>query len=257
MSELLSPEAEQPGRIEPKRRIARVGRWCRRHWVVIILFVIAILLLSEYLSLPGSDEIARLRRKNPGSTALMEQRKAEARRSRKPYQIQWQWVPLSQMSDHVLRAVVVAEDGTFYEHDGIDWYEVKESIWKDITKRSFARGASTITQQLAKNLYLTTSKDPLRKLREIWIAMAMESELSKHRILELYLNVIEFGNGVFGVEAAALRYFGKSASELSRDEAARLAAIIPSPLRHMPTDESRFVQYRMSLIQTRMAARGW
>ncbi|MEW6061962.1 MAG: transglycosylase domain-containing protein, partial [Bacteroidota bacterium] len=120
-----------------------------------------------------------------------------------------------------------------------------------------ARGGSTISQQLAKNLYLSTSKDPIRKFKEVVITLRMERILSKRRILEIYLNVIEWGNGIFGAEAAARRYFGKSASELTREEAARMAAVIPSPRKHTPNDMSRYVQRRSSIILTRMAARGY
>ncbi len=187
----------------------------------------------------------------------MEQRKDEADRAGKRYSIQQRWVPLSQISEHLIHAVIVAEDGTFYEHDGVDWFEVKESFIKNLTKFRFARGGSTITQQLAKNLFLSTSKDPMRKLKEFFISQSLEDELSKRRILEIYLNVIEWGDGIFGAEAAALKYFGKHTYELTREEATQMAAVIPSPLRNKPNSGSRFVNYRTRMIATRMAARGW
>ena len=158
---------------------------------------------------------------------------------------------------HLVHAVIVSEDGTFYENGGVDWYEVEESIEKNLEEGKAARGASTISQQLAKNLFLSTSKDPLRKLKELVITLRMERMLSKERILEIYLNVIEWGNGVFGAEAAAKKYFGKSASAITREEAARLAAVIPSPLRHQPNQPSQYVERRASLILERMTARGY
>jgi len=187
----------------------------------------------------------------------MLQRIEEAASSEKKFAIDQRWVPLSKISRYLINAVIVAEDGTFFEHEGIDWYELEESLKKNLEKGKAARGGSTISQQLAKNLYLSTSKDPIRKFKEVVITLRMERILSKRRILEIYLNVIEWGNGIFGAEAAARRYFGKSAAELTREEAARMAAVIPSPRRHTPNDMSRYVQRRSSIILARMAARGY
>ena len=212
-------------------------------------FLLYLLFTIPYFS------IARLKTQNPVETALMEQRVQEAGQSGKKLRIVQRWVPLSRISKNLIDAVIVAEDGTFYTHGGVDWFEVKESIEKNIDEGRAARGASTITQQLAKNLYLSTSKDPVRKLRELLITLLLEHELTKSRILEIYLNVIEWGRGVFGVEAAAQTYFGKSASALSLEEATRLAAIIPSPLRHRPTDDSRYVLRRKGIVLRRMEAR--
>ena len=128
---------------------------------------------------------------------------------------------------------------------------------KNISVGRAARGASTITQQLAKNLFLSTSKNPVRKLKEVLITIRLEKTLGKNRLLELYLNVVEWGDGLFGAEAAARKYFRKSAAELTRGESARLAAVIPSPLRHAPTDNSRYVRYRSGIVLKRMEARGW
>jgi monofunctional biosynthetic peptidoglycan transglycosylase len=199
--------------------------------------------------------IARLKNTNPGPTALMQQRMEEAREQGKTLRITHRWIPLSKIPRHVIDAVIVAEDGTFYSHSGIDWFEVQESIERDIQEHRAVRGGSTITQQLAKNLYLSTSKDPIRKLKELMIALLLEHELSKTRILELYLNVIEWGPGIFGIEAASQAYFGKSASDLTLDEAIRLAAVIPSPLRHRPDADSRYVVRRKGIVLQRLAAR--
>ncbi|MDI6767472.1 MAG: monofunctional biosynthetic peptidoglycan transglycosylase [Bacteroidota bacterium] len=240
-----------------KRHIKAITEWIKKHKLWAFLIVLLIFVGLEYLSLPSRAEIRNFRKTNPKMTALMEQRRKEAVDKKKGYSIRQQWVPLSRICENLKRAVIVAEDGTFYEHEGIDWYEVKESIKKDIEKGKFVRGASTITQQLGKNLFLSTSKDPIRKLKEVIIATMIEDELTKSRVLELYLNIIEMGDGVFGVDAASVIYFGKHSSELSREEAARIAAVIPSPLRYKPNTESRYVRYRKNIILARMNARGW
>ena len=205
----------------------------------------------EILTLPFVG-VYRLKSENPSETALMRQRLREAEDDGKPLKIVRQWIPLSRLPKHVIDAIIVAEDGTFFEHGGIDWFEVQESFEKNMEEGRPARGASTITQQLAKNLFLSTSKDPIRKLKEVAITLMMERFLSKSRILELYVNIVEWGRGVFGIEAAARTYFGKSASALTLDEATRLAAVIPSPLRHMPNSDSRYVLRRKAIVLDRM-----
>ena len=185
----------------------------------------------------------------------MRQRIDEAKREGEPLRLAHEWIPLNRIPRHVVDAIIVAEDGTFFTHGGVDWFEVQESVRKDFEKGRVVRGASTITQQLAKNLFLSTSKDPIRKLKELLIALLMEQALTKQRILELYLNEIEWGRGIFGIEAASETYFGRSAASLSLDEAARLAAVIPSPLVHRPNTESRYVTRRKMIVLGRMAAR--
>ncbi len=185
----------------------------------------------------------------------MRQRIREAKEQGKTLRIVQYWIPLSRIPRVVAREVVVAEDGTFYTHGGIDWYEVHESIEKNIEVGRAARGASTITQQLAKNLYLSTSKDPVRKAKELVITLLLEHFLTKDRILELYLNEIEWGRGIFGIEAASRTYFGKSAAALTEAEGARLAAVIPSPLRHRPDAGSRYVLRRTQMVLDRLYAR--
>ena len=237
-------------------RIGSVVAWGRRHPAQSIVYAVCLFFASEYLSLPNNS-LQKLETFNPQRTALMEQREEELAKAGKPVHVQQTWVPLKRISPNVAHAVIVSEDGTFYDNGGVDWYEVEESIEKNLKEGRAARGGSTISQQLAKNLFLSTSKDPLRKLKELIITLRMERILSKERILEIYLNIVEWGNGVYGVEAAARKYFGKSASELSREEAARLAAVIPSPLRHRPDQPSAYVEKRASLILERMAARGY
>ena len=213
-----------------------------------------LVVLIELATIPWLS-IADLKTSNPGPTALMKQRMEEARDEGKTLKITQRWIPLSRIPRHVIDAVIVAEDGTFFSHSGVDWFEVQESIEKNVKERRAARGASTITQQLAKNLYLSTSKDPVRKLKELIITLLLERQLGKNRILELYLTVIEWGRGIFGVEAASQAYFGKSASALTLDEALRLSAVIPSPLRHRPDTDSRYVMRRKDIVLRRLTAR--
>ncbi len=184
--------------------------------------------------LPHRNSVRALARQNPETTGVMKQRAEEARRKKRTPGREQIWVPIDRASRHLIHAVVAAEDPKFFGHEGIDWDAVRESAETDWKRKSFVRGGSTITQQLAKNLYFTTHKSVTRKLRELIVARWLESDLSKRRILELYLNVIEWGDGVYGCEAAARRYYGKSAADLSEDEAAGLAAMIPSPRRLNP-----------------------
>jgi monofunctional biosynthetic peptidoglycan transglycosylase len=174
------------------------------------------------------------------------------------YSLRYTWISLSGISGHLLRAVVMAEDDKFYQHEGFDWQEIRNALDKDIRDKRFSRGASTITQQLAKNLYLSPKKSLFRKLREALIARALNRNLKKRRILELYLNIIEWGNGIFGAEAASRYYFNKSAWGLTPSEAIRMACTIPNPLRYSPTgNKSRFMKsYRIS-IADRMLKRGY
>lgn len=228
--------------------------WVRSHKLKTVFFLLGAFLLYELLTIPFIT-ILSLNSTNPTQTALMRQRMREAAAEEKPLKIVQTWIPLSRVPPYVLDAIVVAEDGTFYEHGGIDWFEVQESIEKNLDEGRAARGASTITQQLAKNLFLSTSKDPVRKLKEAAITLLMEQTLSKRRILELYVNLIEWGRGVFGIEAASRAFFGKSASGLTLDEGTRLAAVIPSPLRHRPDANSRYVLRRKAIVLGRMSAR--
>ena len=184
--------------------------------------------------LPARSEIAALRGANPRKTRLMLQREEEARaRGRRAHVLQT-WVPLSLVSRHLIHAVLASEDQNFFGHKGVDWKAIQESLEQDARERRFVRGGSTITQQLAKNLYFGTQKTPVRKLRELMVARWLEQDLSKVRILTLYLNVIEWGDFVYGCEAAAERWYGKPAASLTEAEAAGLAAMIPNPRRLNP-----------------------
>jgi monofunctional biosynthetic peptidoglycan transglycosylase len=196
--------------------------------------------------------LAALRWINPPFTMVQTQRRIESFFSGKPYEKQQAFVPLARIPLDLQRAVIAAEDGRFYDHSGIDWQELGK-VLGEREQRGRLRGASTITQQLVKNLFLTTHSNPLRKGLETPIVPLAELLLSKQRILELYLNVIEWGPGVYGVESAARYHYGVPAAKLSREQAARLAACIPSPLRRRP---QRMDTYS-SVILTRMASRGW
>jgi len=182
----------------------------------------------------------------------MELREQEAARDGRParhYQI---WVPYSRISQNLKRAVLVAEDDAFWQHEGIDLEQLKISIQRDIEGGRAIRGGSTITQQLAKNLFLSPSRDPLRKLRELIIARRLEAGLSKARIFEIYLNVIEWGDGVWGAEAAARSYFGTSAASVTPDQAALLAGAIINPHIYSPAHPNTRLLRRQRIIRSRM-----
>jgi monofunctional biosynthetic peptidoglycan transglycosylase len=232
----------------------RIPGWIRTHKVTTALLVILAFVIAELATIPWFS-VAGMKTENPAGTALMRQRAAEAEAVGKPFTVTQKWVALSRIPKHVVDAVVVAEDGTFFTHGGVDWFEVRESLEKDIQERRAARGGSTITQQVAKNIFLSTSKDPVRKVKELIITYLMERELDKDRILEIYLNIVEWGPGIFGIEAAAETYFGAHAENLTLDQAARLAAVIPSPLRHRPDGDGRYVLRRRGIVLGRMEAR--
>jgi len=202
-----------------------------------------------YLTLP---DVRPLRTENPTTTAWMELRDREAlAKGRSPRRMQ-RWVSYSHVSRDLKRAVLVAEDDAFWQHEGIDVEQLQESLEKDWARGRFVRGGSTITQQLAKNLYLSPSKDPLRKLRELIIARRLEAELKKARILELYLNVIEWGDGIYGVEAASRAYFQTNAASLGPSESALLAAAIVNPRLLNPARPGVRLLRRQQLILRRM-----
>ena len=191
------------------------------------------------------------------NTSFIEYREREWKQQGKKYVIQQRWVPLSRISPYLIKAVLIAEDDKFWSHEGFDYEAIQKAVEKDIKARKFKLGASTISQQLVKNLYLTPKKNIMRKIREAIITWRIEQVLTKKRILELYLNVVEWGEkGIFGIEMASQHYYGKSASELSPHESARLAAVLPNPRKYSPISEGRFVTYRSNLIYSIMLKRG-
>jgi monofunctional glycosyltransferase len=186
------------------------------------------------IGLPSREEVRALARTMPEKTALMRQREREAKAKGRTARRGQTVVSISHISRWLIQAVIASEDQKFFGHQGVDWGALQESVEKNLEKRKLARGGSTITQQLAKNLFFGTEKSPTRKLRELIVTRWMEDELTKRRILELYLNVIEWGDGIYGAEAAARRYYGKPASDVDAREAAGLAAMIPNPRRINP-----------------------
>jgi monofunctional biosynthetic peptidoglycan transglycosylase len=202
-----------------------------------------------YLTIP---DVRDLRTRNPDTTAFIELRAREARaEGKQPRRVQ-QWMPYKRISPNLKRAVLVAEDAGFWGHEGIDLVEIRKSLETDWEKGTFLRGASTITQQLAKNLYLSPSRNPFRKLRELIITRRLEHELSKTRIFELYLNEIEWGDGIYGADAAAHEYFGESASALGPDQAALMAGAIVNPRLLNIAHPNTRLRNRQRIIRARM-----
>lgn len=201
-------------------------------WVILLIGIpISLLAFTWLLTLPDVSVLATA---NPGPTALMEHRQEMSRAEHRQMPRRWAWVPLARISPHLQHAVIAAEDASFFIHEGFDWEGIKDAAIHNLEAGEMKRGGSTITQQLAKNLYLSAERSMLRKAREALITRSLEHHLTKERILELYLNVAEWGNEVYGAEAAARHHFAKSAQELTQEEAAWLAAILPSPRRYDP-----------------------
>lgn len=210
---------------------------------LLVLFLISTLWF--YLALP---DVSYLKDKNPETTALIELRKEQALEKSKKLRIRQNWVGFSAIPELFKKTIRITEDAGFYDHEGIDWTELKESIKKNWEEGEFARGGSTISQQLAKNLFLSTEKSLFRKFRELFITYRLENELSKSRIFHLYLNIIEFGPGVFGVQAASQYYFKKNVNELSLAEMVRLTAVIPRPLTIRANGNSGWLKWKSRWI---------
>lgn len=221
----------------------------KRLLVIGLLIFLTVGLYAAYVVVTMPD-VEALKMKNPTMTAMIEQRAMEMNTTPKPIRT---WISYKNISPHLRNAVLIAEDSAFFQHSGYDLEQIKESAKRNWREKRFARGASTISQQLAKNLYLSTSKNPLRKIQEFVIAQEMEKELSKQRIFEIYLNVIEWGDAIYGIEPAAQRYFGKSASTLLPEEAAVLAAMIPNPRRYTPSRNRRYLERRKGEILSRLS----
>ncbi|MDF0652203.1 MAG: monofunctional biosynthetic peptidoglycan transglycosylase [Nitrospira sp. LK265] len=224
-----------------RRRATPVLLWS----TLLIAFSLGVLALSWLSTLPDTDLLART---NPTSTALMDHRLARAAEQGRTGKRQWIWTPLSRIAPELQRAVIVAEDASFFVHEGFDWEGIRDAALYNLEAGELKRGGSTITQQLAKNLYLSSERSLFRKAREALITRSLEQQLTKARILELYLNVAEWGRGVYGAEAASRHHFGKSASDLTADEAAWLAAILPSPQRYDPLRKTVFLTKRHQRI---------
>ena len=202
-------------------------------------------------------DVAKLKKTNPATTAYMQLRQHQAEKSGKKFVKKMTWVNLKGISEHLIHAAIIAEDDTFYLHKGIDWQQMRIAVKINLQKRRFAYGGSTITQQVARNLYLSPSKNPLRKIKEMIIARMLESKLGKKRILEIYLNIAEWGKGIFGAEAASQAYFNKPASDLNPEEAAALVSVLPSPRRWNPAMPTRYIERRKRNILGRMVSSGY
>lgn len=202
-------------------------------------------------------QVGSLKKLNPDSTAFIDAYKREQRRKEKPVQLSWKPVPYGSIATTLKHAVVVAEDIDFFSHHGFAWDEVKKAMDEAKERDQGMRGASTLTQQLVKNLWLSPSRNPWRKMKEALLTRQLERTLEKRRILELYLNVVEFGPGVYGAEAASRRYFGKSAAGLSESEAAALAASLSRPSSWHPGIKSRGYERHIQRILGRMSRALW
>jgi len=209
--------------------------------------------LGSYFVYPDVGELAK---KNPGKTAFMEWREAQWAEKGEKKRITQRWVPLSAVSPLLIKAILIGEDDKFYQHEGFDYEALEQALEKNLKAGRFAAGASTISQQLTKNLFLSPTKSLTRKAKEAILTWRMEQTLSKRRILELYVNVAEWGDGIFGIEAASRHYFHKSASQLSSMEAARLASVLPNPIRFSAVGDQKYVTFRSRLIHSIMVRRG-
>lgn len=215
---------------------SRHPHW-KRHLIVGLLALVALQEFGFFLA------VLRLKVDNPRTSAFMERDEGK---------IHYRFVPLSSISRNLRRAVIIAEDSRFFEHNGADWEAIGEAMEVNLKKRRWVRGGSTITQQLAKNLFLSPERTPFRKLRELILSYEMEWILGKKRILELYLNVVEWGDGLYGAELASRTYFKKGAEHLSASEAAWMAAILPNPDYYQRHPKRPYLQRKINTILSRM-----
>ncbi len=237
-------------RVRTIRTIPQVKRPARRGWLARLAWLAVVAVLAFYFCIALS--LVALRWIDPPFTAVQAQRHIQAWIHRAPYHKRYPFVPLNHISIDFQHAVIAAEDARFYQHHGFDWDQV-QIAFDETMEGGRARGASTITQQLVKNLFLTTSRTAVRKGVEFTLVPLAEHILGKRRILELYLNVVEWGPAVYGAEAGAQYHYGISAMKVNREQGARLAAILPSPLRRKP---ARMNDYSAQ-IQERMRQMGW
>ena len=222
-------------------------------WLVRILLLFIIICFISFIWIYASfPDVEFLKSNNPETTAIIQQRLNEAESAGKKLRIRQKWVRFSTIPKLLKRTVRITEDANFYNHDGVDLDELKEAFKKNWEKGKVVRGGSTISQQLAKNLYLSTSRSIFRKIKEYFFTREIENTLSKNRIFHLYLNIIEFGPGIFGVEAASRYYFGKSVGSLSTEEMIRLTAIIPRPLKTRPNSNSKWLYWKCCWITKKL-----
>ena len=226
----------------------RLLRWLL--WYPLLIALIALMLVQFWFLV----HIWYWADHNPDVTAFMQARLERMREKDPRAVIRHQWVPYDRISVHLKRAIVAAEDARFLDHEGFDWEAIQKAYEKNLKKGRVVAGGSTISQQLAKNLFLSGERTWWRKGEEAAITFMIETIMSKRRILEIYLNVIEWGSGVFGAEAAARHHFSVSAAMLGPEQAARLAAMVPSPRRYGPGSETAYLQRRTEVIRARMNA---
>jgi len=238
-----------------RRRRGGALRAIRR--VAIAVFAVFAALVGIAAIRIQTHPVAALARAAPARTALMKQREREARAAGRTLRIDQRWVGYGSVSATLRRAILIAEDDKFFSHDGLDWDEIQASARKNLEQRRIVRGGSTVTQQLAKNLFLGDARTLTRKFEEAFLAIRLEQALPKRRIFELYLNLIEWGDGIFGAEAAARRYFGVPASRLTERQAVLLAAVIINPRRFSVLHPTRRIERRVRLIASRMRRRGF
>ncbi len=201
-------------------------------------------------------DVSLLKKHNPRTTAFMEYRKKQWAEEGLSKTIDHRWVRLKRVSPYLVKAVIIGEDDKFWKHEGFDFDAMKKALEKDIAEGKLKAGGSSISQQLAKNLYLSPSKNPLRKIKEAILTWRIEKALSKKRIMEIYINVAEWGDGVFGIEAAARHHYGKRARNLSAQEAVRLASVLPNPIVFDPKSTTGYVKKRSRAIYRVMRRRG-
>ena len=221
-----------------------------RGWVTRAFAVLAVAVVAYHLWIFG--QVWRLRAHDPDTTAFMQDGLERLQSSSPTARLRYRWVPYAQISPYLKRAVVAAEDQKFLDHVGFDAEAIEKAYETNARKGRIRRGASTISQQLAKNLFLSPRRTWLRKIDEAVITMMIEHVLTKRRILEIYLNVIEWGDGIYGAEAAAQHYFGEDASDLNREEAARLAAMIPNPRFYSRNPDTRYLEERADILLDEM-----
>jgi monofunctional biosynthetic peptidoglycan transglycosylase len=231
---------------------ARVTSGGRRRWLKWLVLgpLLLVLLLQLYFLLT----ILWWSHFNPSSTSMMRQQLGVLRETNPNAKLEHLWVPYARISDNLKRAVIASEDANFTEHDGVDWDALEKAYQRNNKRHKVIGGGSTITQQLAKNLFLSGSRNYLRKGQELVIAYMLEAVMDKERILEIYLNVVEFGRGVFGAEAAARHYYHSSAASLSPSQAARLAVMLPNPRYYDKHRDTGYLARRSAVIQRRMNA---
>jgi len=234
-----------------KKKKEFFGRFIKTVFVLAVLAAIGF--VGFYFMYPN---VAKLKKQNPGKTSFMEYREKEWKQKGKKIKIQKKWVSLRDISPYLVKAVIISEDDKFWSHHGFDLDAIQKALEKNVEKGKFKFGGSTISQQLTKNLYLTPDKNPIRKFKEAVITWRIERTLSKRRILELYLNVVEWGEGIFGAETASLHYFGKPAALLTAQEAAKLVVILPNPRKYRLDGSSQYVEKRAQIIYNIMVRRG-